>query len=281
METAQTGKRRWVSGREQELLEQAAAFVTATAYRALDERGRFSMVLAGGSTPRSLYSLLAKGLEEKTFIRPGHTLPAGVRRSAADPGLVTLPWRHTMLFQGDERYVPPTHPDSNFGMVRESLLRHICIPPQNIVRMPVESGDADADAITYEKLLRGIFRHPGACTAEGFPMFDLVLLGLGDDGHTASLFPGDAKALGEGSRCCIAVEAPGGKPPGTRLTLTLPVINSSANVMFLVPGSRHALARSIHDSLRPDLPAGMVNPGEGSLWWFVGNEEKGPGAPHP
>lgn len=275
MATAQRENRHWISGMEPELLELAAAFVTETAYRALGQRGRFTMVLAGGSTPRTLYSLLAKGMPDTALDRMGCTLPPGVRRSPADPGLVTLPWLHTLLFQGDERYVPPAHPDSNFGMARESLLRHICIPPQNVVRMPVESGDPDADAVSYEKLLRGHFRHHSTCTDRGFPVFDLVMLGLGGDGHTASLFPGDPNVTDDNPHWCIAVDAPTGKPPGLRLTLTLPLINSSAAVMFLVPASRHALARSIFEGGRPDLPAGMVNPGGGSLWWFVGNDEKG------
>jgi 6-phosphogluconolactonase len=259
----------WITGSDEAVTERAAVFITALAYRALAERGRFTMALAGGGTPRSLYGLLARGIDEKILAGSGYGLPAAARRSPADPRLVTLPWRHTLLFQGDERYVPAAHPDSNYGVVRETLIRHICIPPQHIVRMPVESGDARGDALRYEQLLRGLFRRTEGRLDEGFPEFDLVMLGLGDDGHTASLFPGDREALEESSRWVLAVEARRADPPGTRLTLTLPVINHAAAVMFLVPEKRHELARSIHDGLRPDLPAGMVKPAHGELFWFV------------
>ncbi len=262
----------WITGSTGEVAEQAAALVTDAAYRALEARGRFTLALAGGSTPAGLYGLLSRGVPESTLAGYGYEVPRGARRSPADPGRITLPWLHTLLFQGDERYLPPTHPDSNFGMARESLIRHSCLPPKNILKMPVESGDADADAARYEQLLKGLFREPEAYTKEGWPVFDLVMLGLGEDGHTASLFPGDREALGEASRWCIAVDAPQGNPPGTRLTLTLPVINAADAVIFLVPASRHGLARSIFEGQRPDLPAGMVRPRVGGLWWFVGKE---------
>ncbi|NTU69051.1 MAG: 6-phosphogluconolactonase [Chlorobiaceae bacterium] len=260
----------WITGSEQEVVEKAAAFVTRATYRAVEARGRFTLVLAGGSTPRPLYELLARGIPESRLAEPGCNVPPDARRSPADPELVILPWRHTLLFQGDERYVPATHPDSNFRMARESLIRHIRIPPEHIVRMPVESGDAADDAQRYEALLRSLFRKPGECSKEGYPKFDLVMLGLGDDGHTASLFPGDRKALEETSRWVIAVDAPNGNPPGTRLTLTLPVINEAACVMFLVPAKRYHLALSIHKGLHPELPAGMVRPHQGRLHWFTG-----------
>jgi 6-phosphogluconolactonase len=263
----------WITGSEQELLEKAAAFITDTAYRAVEARGRFTMALAGGSTPQALYELLAGGISESRLTALGYPVPPDACRSAADPGLVVLPWRHTLLFQGDERYVPASHPDSNFGMARRSLISHISIPEEHVVRMPVESGDAAEDAGLYETRLRSLFRKPGECSQDGFPVFDLVMLGLGDDGHTASLFPGDRVALGERSRWVLAVDAPGGKPPGMRITLTLPVINEAAAAMFLVPASRHELALSIREGRHPELPSGMVRLPHGRLLWFVADNK--------
>jgi 6-phosphogluconolactonase len=259
----------WVTGSETGVAERAAAFVTAAAYRSLADHGRFTVALAGGGTPRRLYALLAGGVDESVMTDAGYDVPFDARRSAADTRLIILPWRHTLLFQGDERYLPANHPDSNYGMVRETLIRHICIPPQQVVRMPVESGDAASDAERYEQLLRGIFRKPDRGTREGFPVFDLVMLGLGDDGHTASLFPEDRIALEETRRWAIAVEAPRADPPGARLTLTLPVINNAATVMFLVPERRCELARSIRNGEHPEMPAGRVRPVNGRLLWFV------------
>jgi 6-phosphogluconolactonase len=257
----------WISEPLDALLEKAVAFITDAAYRAVAERGRFTLVLSGGNTPRALHQKLAEGISEERYRELGYKLPAEVRRCTRDPERIVPPWAHTLLFQGDERYVPPSHPDSNYGMARETLLRQVCIKPANIHRMPTESGDPAEDARRYESLLRGLFHKRG--TDEAPPSFDLILLGLGDDGHTASLFPGDEKALNEKERWVIAVDAPNGKPPGTRLTLTLPVINEAKAVLFLVPPSRYDLARSISNGERPELPSGMVKPKNGDVWWFV------------
>ena len=266
MEQTENG---WITGNEPEVVEKAGAFITDAAYSAVAAHGRFTMVLAGGTTPRGLYSLLARGIHETRLSRLGCQVPADALRSPADPALVTLPWPQTLLFQGDERYVPPSHPDSNFSMARDSLIRQVCIPTGQVLSMPVESGNAAGDAARYEALLRSLFRKPETCSAEGLPVFDLVMLGLGEDGHTASLFPDDRDALRESSRWVIAVDAPHANPPCTRLTMTLPLINSAENVMFLVPAKRYGLARSIRDGLHPELPAGMVRPRNGSLLWFV------------
>jgi len=278
----------WISAPHDALLEKAVAFITDLAYRAVAERGRFTLVLSGGNTPRALHRKLAEGITEARHLELGYPLPADPRRSSRNPDAITLPWAHTLLFQGDERYLPPSHPDSNYGMARETLIRHVCIKPANIHRMPTESGDPEADARRYELLLRGLFRKSGtrksgtffnssscACVTAAIeerpqlPSFDLILLGLGDDAHTASLFPGDEKSLDEKERWVIAVDAPNGKPPGMRLTLTLPVINEAANVLFLIPPSRQDLARAISNGEKPESPAGMVKPRSGDLWWFV------------
>jgi 6-phosphogluconolactonase len=273
----------WITAPREELLERATAFITDAAYRAVAERGRFTLVLSGGNTPRDLHRKLAEGISEGRHLELGYTLPQEVRRCPRNPEAITLPWTHTLLFQGDERYLPPSHPDSNYGMARETLIRHVCVKPENIHKMPTESGDPEADARRYELLLRSLFRKLGtffnsssyASTTAAIeerpqpPSFDLILLGLGDDAHTASLFPGDRKSLDEKKRWVIAVDAPNGKPPGMRLTLTLPVINEARNVLFLIPPSRHDLARSISNGEKPESPAGMVKPRSGDVWWFV------------
>jgi 6-phosphogluconolactonase len=257
----------WISEPLDALLEKAVAFITDAAYRAVAERGRFTLVLSGGNTPRALYRKLTEGISEGRYVELGYTLPGEVRRNASNPDAIELPWAQTLLFMGDERFLPPSHPDSNFGMARETLIRHVCVKPANIHKMPTESGDPEADARRYELLLRSLFRKHASDDAP--PSFDLILLGLGDDAHTASLFPGDHKSLDEKERWVIAADTPNGKPPGMRLTLTLPVINEARNVLFLIPPSRHDLARSISNGEKPELPAGMVKPRSGEVWWFV------------
>lgn len=261
----------WITAPHEALLDRAAAFITEAAYRAVAERGRFTLVLSGGNTPRALYRKLAEGISEELYRKLGYTLPEEVRRNAVNPEAIMLPWAQTLLFMGDERYLPPSHPDSNYGIIRETLLWNICVKPSNIFRMPTESGDPDEDARRYESLLRELFRKTRMDDTP--PQFDLILLGLGDDGHTASLFPGDKKALDEKNRWVIAVNAPNGKPPGMRLTLTLHVINEAANVLFLIPSSRYELARSISNDEKPELPAGMVKPRSGDVWWLVERNE--------
>lgn len=261
--------KRWLTGSELQTARQAAAFITDRAYRAVNSRGRFTLVLAGGSTPIPLYAMLARGIPSDFMSHLGFALPSRARRSPVDPELVTLPWQDTLLFQGDERHVPWTNPDSNYGTAREHLIRHICIPPQNLMPMPVGETCAAEDARRYEKQLRSLFRMPEDAPQKEFPAFDLVILGLGDDGHTASLFPGDREALAETRRWVVAVDAPEANPPLPRLTLTLPVINHAETVMFMVPAKRIGLARSIMEGKRPDLPAGMVKPVNGAPVWFA------------
>lgn len=259
----------WISGNEEALAERAAAFITATAYRAVAERGRFTLSLSGGSTPKLLYEQLARGVHQNQFEKFGYSVPAGVRRSVQDHEALTLPWRATFLFQGDERYLPASNPDSNYGMVKSTLMRLAPIRRENFIAMPVESGDPEADALRYEEELRTFFRKGTTGSPASFPSFDLVMLGLGDDGHTASLFPEDNRALEERERWVVAVNAPHANPPCSRLTLTLPVINHARGVMFLVPAARSGLARSISEGTRPELPAGMVRPVNGQTIWFV------------
>lgn len=208
--------------------------------------GRFTVALSGGSTPEHLYSLLASpGYKER------------------------IPWNYVHLFWGDERCVPPDHPESNFGMVRESLLSKIEIPAENIHRMAGER-EPEAAAAEYEKHLQEFF----ALQSGALPRFDLILNGIGEDGHTASLFPG-SDSLTETERLVIApfVE----KLKTHRLTLTLPVLNSGAEVWFLVTGASKADAVKKVVGGSSDLPAAKVQPVNGQLTWFI-TQDVAPGA---
>ncbi len=210
---------------------------------AIDAHGRFTVALSGGSTPKGVYALLAK--DESS----------GARK---------LPWNRIHVFFGDERHVPPDHPDSNYRMACESLLAHVPIPADNMYRMPAELHAPEA-ADQYAETLRSFFRPaPGA-----FPRFDLVMLGLGLDGHTASLFP-DTAALRESSRlvCANWVE----KFHNYRLTLTFPVINAAAEIMFVVAGAEKAsiLQQVLQsEAAEGQFPAQRVRPADGRLLWMV------------
>jgi len=225
----------------QELFEAAAEEVISTAHQAIVQRGRFTIALSGGSTPRNLFTLLATNARS------------------------SLPWERTFFFWGDERHVPPTDPDSNYRMAEEAMLSKIPVAAGNVFRVPSENPDAAAAAEAYEQTLRKFFAlQPGQV-----PRFDLILLGMGPDGHTASLFPGTA-ALQEKSRLVIAnwVE----KLKASRITLTLPVLNAASSVAFLVSGTDKAAA--LHAVLESDAPgeqypSRLVRPSDGKLIWFV------------
>jgi 6-phosphogluconolactonase len=209
----------------------AAEFCAGIAREAIAARGRCMISLAGGSTPKSLYALLAKPHWREQF-----------------------DWKHIHLFWGDERYVPIDHPDSNFGMVQRELLSHIDIPPDNVHRFKTELGDPDAVAADYEKMLREVFAVP----APEFPRFDLILLGLGENGHTASLFP-HRPTLRVTKRLVVADYVEEVKT--YRLTTTVPLINASRQITFLVSGA--AKAQVLKDVLkgprRPEeLPAQLI-----------------------
>jgi 6-phosphogluconolactonase len=221
------------------LYSAGAAAVTRSAREAIAARGRFSLVLSGGNTPRGIYSLLAS---EQVNV---------------------LPWNRIYLFFGDERHVPPSHPDSNYRMANESLLSKIPIPPENVFRVPAEK-PAEAAAAEYEGTVRAFFSlAPGA-----WPVFDLILLGLGDDGHTASLFPGTA-ALQESSRMVVAnwVE----KFQSYRITFTFPVLNHAAEVLFLVSGESKSqiLKQVLVPSGSTTYPSQLVQPQTGVLHWLA------------
>lgn len=201
------------------------------------QRGRFSVALSGGNTPRSVYSLLAAEHKE-------------------------LPWHGIHVFFGDERHVPPDDADSNFRMARETLLSKVPIPEQNVHRIRAELDAAEA-ARQYDDELRKFFH----LVDNDWPGFDLVLLGLGDDGHTASLFPGSSALTDLTDRVTANwVE----KLHTFRITLTIPVLNHASEVLFLVSGGNKAQVLS--EVLRPGAnkyPAQRVQPVNGRLLWLV------------
>jgi len=216
----------------------AERFVQA-AEDSISERGRFSTALSGGSTPRRVYELLA-GSDYR----------------------VRIDWSRTHIFFGDERCVPADHPDSNYRMAYETLLSRVPLPLVNI--HPIKGdGDPRANAQAYEQELRTFF------SALDWPRFDLTFLGLGDDGHTASLFPGTA-ALQEQRTWVVAnwVE----KLKSFRITLTAPAINYSRRIIFLVTGSNKAapLAAVLDGPRDPErLPAQLIQAVDGTLEWLV------------
>ncbi|NMW20203.1 MAG: 6-phosphogluconolactonase [Chlorobiaceae bacterium] len=249
MDTA--SNKSFYSGTEAEITEQAATLIIAEAYHAISERGRFSLVLAGGNSPRSLYRQLARGV--------------------ANNGKVTfIPWEKSWLFWGDERSVPANHPESNYQMARETLLSQAPIPENHIFRMPAEKEDGKEAAREYEETIRTFFQTASPHSFPDFPIFDLLILGLGDDGHTASLFPDNAEALQETKRWVIAVNEPHAKPPGKRLTLTFPVINHARNVLFFTTAREKAgLAKKIFSAEERGVPASRVKPLKGKTFWFT------------
>jgi 6-phosphogluconolactonase len=224
------------------LVAGTAEWILSACGEAIASRGACSIALSGGSTPRALYRLLA-----------------------SDPWRKRFDWSRIELFQVDERAVPIDHPDSNFGMIERELLRSVQIPQNNVHRMRTELG-AQAAAEEYESQLRRSF------VATGVPQFDVLLLGMGEDGHTASLFPG-TEALHETSRLVLGYMVV--KLNAPRITLTFPVINQARKVLFLVSGeSKSAILHEVFEGESPELryPAATVEPASGLLYWHLDSE---------
>jgi 6-phosphogluconolactonase len=234
-----------IVGDAEELAAAAAAEFLAQGATAIARQGRFSVALSGGSTPTRLYTLLASKRQRR--------------------GGRYVPWGKVHVFWGDERVVPPNHPESNFRGAREALLGRVPIPQANVHRIRTEARTPSAAAALYEQELRSFFALP----VGQFPRFDLVLLGLGTDGHTASLFPG-SEAVRERTRLVVAPMVT--KLGMHRITLTLPVINNARAVMFLVSGGQKAetLARALEGGEGgAELPAQLVRPRDGTVLWLV------------
>ncbi len=258
-----------VEGTREEITLAAAAYIAGRVFRAVGEQESCTMVLPGGSSPRPLFRKLASGVPVGLLERSG--IPFPERAVTVRDGLhvAALPWRSVSLFWGDERCVPAGHPDSNFRMAKESLIESLADSRPELHPMPHAVSNGEQAASAYEKTLRRFFQRSGRPLQGSFPVFDMVILGMGPDGHTASLFPGDSQALGETLRWVVPVHAAGASPPGRRLSLTLPVINNADAVAFFVTGSaKEPLLRDVVSNRREDLPAGKVRPAHGELRWF-------------
>ncbi len=220
------------------LAREAVQRFTDLAREAVASRGRFSVALSGGSTPGALYRLLA-----------------------LEPTRGQIPWAQVHIFWGDERCVPPDEPGSNYRLACDTLLDHVPIPASNVHRVRGEL-EPLAAARAYERDLNDYFCGPRA-------RFDLVLLGVGGDGHTASLFPGSA-ALQETERLALAVEAHYEGRPASRVTLTLPAINTARHIWFLVTGRAKAdIVQAVLVGDGGGLPARRIRPTAGALTWFL------------
>lgn len=212
------------------LSEAVATEIVRLATESIAERGKFKLVLSGGETPKTLYHLLATKYRE------------------------AIDWQHIHLYWGDERYVPHDDPSSNYWMARETLTDHVPIPEENVHPIETTFDNPEVAAKAYAAIVN-----------TEMP-FDLILLGLGDDGHTASLFPGPEFDPND-ERLVIVTDSP--KPPATRISLTIRAINASQNVFFLVSGrnKRDALENVLNDR-KSTLPPSFVKPVGGAVKWF-------------
>jgi 6-phosphogluconolactonase len=220
---------------QEQLIRQTAKKIVDLAHASATDKKRFNIALSGGSTPKALFEFLA----EEPFIQ----------------------WDDVHIWWSDERCVPPDHEDSNYRMANEALLQNIVIPQENIHRMQGELNPTNA-ATTYAKTLNDLF-------PTSPPVFDLILLGMGDDGHTASLFPG-MPAIYEHNKLVVGHYV--GKLKAWRITLTPVVINAAANVMFLVTGKNKAepLRQVFRGVFQPHIyPSQIIQPRKGSLTWML------------
>ena len=224
------------------LANDLAEEILAVSKKAITENGHFSVALSGGATPKGLYLKMSDASFRNRF-----------------------DWHRIHFFWGDERWVSPDHLRSNYRMAAEALLTKVDIPIENIHPIATMKNDPDESASLYEEELA---KHFGTRKGE-FPRFDFLLLGLGQDGHTASLFPGNA-ALDEKKRFVIPVFEKDLEEP--RITLTLPVMNRARHIVFIVSGMEKAdiLKRVLESKSKDDLlPAQRVRPERGNLFWFV------------
>jgi 6-phosphogluconolactonase len=222
------------------LSHEAAQYAVRIATESVKSHGRFTIALSGGTTPRKLYGLLG-----------------------GEPYRSQIDWKLVHIFWSDERCVPPDSEESNYHLAHEVLLSKISIPAVQVHRMPADMPDRNAAAREYEDEMRRVFG------TDGIPNFDLIQLGMGPEGHTASLFPHQA-ALHEQQRLVMPVSVP--KPPPDRLTFTPPLLNAARNVLFLVTGSdkAEALHAVLEGPYNPDeYPAQIVRPPNGEVTWMV------------
>ncbi len=224
------------------LAEKGAEMFCEIAKQSISDRGRFVVAVSGGSTPRAMHGRLSQ-----------------------DPYLSDFFWQNTHIFWVDERMVEFDHPDSNFGTARKDLLEEIPIPFDHIYPMPVMTHPEDG-AELYQMTLKTFFQSIGSDD----PVFDLILLGIGTDGHTASLFPEQAFTYPDQS---WVISVKGKNPNVFRLTLTYFVLNRARNILFLVSGKDKALiVKSLFEDNTVDLPAKNIKPLKGTLMWLLDQE---------
>ncbi len=227
-----------------ELARSAAELLAGMAERAVREVGAFRLALSGGGTPRALYTRLAE-----------------------PPFASRIPWEKLEVYWGDERFVPPRHEQSNYRLAAETLLERVPVPADRVHPVPTDAATPEQAALAYTGTLRALAAEQGRSP----PCFDLALLGLGSDGHTASLFPGGPECA-ERERWCVASIAPEGAAVRERITLTLPVLNAARCVLFLVSGieKRKILQKVLRPALGEErrYPAQLVLPA-GELLWFT------------
>ncbi len=227
-----------IAGDANELAANASQLLATLIREAVTARGSCMLALSGGKTPRLMYEKLVQ--------------PAGE----------CIPWQHVSLFWSDERFVPDWHADSNYRMAKDALLCHLTVQPAAVYPVDTNLPSAAAAAAAYENTIRDAF--PAALVANGRPVFDAVLLGLGADGHTASLFPGD-QAVNENTRWAAVGRAP---DHSKRISLTLPVLNQARRVIFLVAGAeKAAVVAAIARGQGEQLPAAMVK--AANITWLL------------
>jgi len=225
-----------------ELAARAAEIILAQSRAVVSQRGNFTIALSGGATPKRLYELLSNPAREF---------------------YAQLPWSAIQFFWTDERHVGPENSDNNFHMTYEAMLGRVPVPKENVHRIPAEDANAAKVAGEYERILVEFFE----LSAGSAPRFDLILLGMGNDGHTASLFPG-TEVLNERTRLVAApwVE----KLNGYRFTMTLPVLNNAATVVFLVCGEeKSGILKEVLEGPPDQYPAQAIKPATGQLTWLI------------
>ena len=225
-----------------DLARKGAEIFSRAAKESIEKRGRFAVAISGGSTPRSMHSMLGE-----------------------EPFYSDIPWDKTDIFWADERCVPNNHPDSNFGAAKKDFLDRVPIPRGHIHPLQ-EDLSPEEGALWYQQKLIKFFQRK----EDEFPLFDLIFLGIGTDGHTASLFPGQS-ALNEMKRWVVAVK--GGNPDVNRLTLTFPVINRGKQIVFMISGKKKAsVVKTALKGIQSGLPAQLVQPLKGTLIWLLDRE---------
>lgn len=225
---------------------QSALYIAGIIKNSIENKGRCIIALSGGKSPKQVYEKLAES-----------DINAGIN------------WRRVFIFWGDERYTGHTSDDSNYYMTYRSFLSKVNIPQENIFRVPVEVSPASYAAVLYERMMEKFFMSMGAVNGKKrTPVFDLMLLGVGADGHTASLFPGH-EALNEKKRWVVSLKAADNIQE--RVTMTLPVINSACNVVFIVSGEgKGKIIRSVLEERTTDkkeYPAAKITPETGTVWF--------------